>query len=562
MITAPELYKRFSYLQTKKSFKTTVMEEVDEFFTSPDEVTSGNKWVGRGLFKTELVDTTGSDLIDEYVAFVLGIQFISETRWFTLKYKKEDNMSDVNRILSARGDKLHELLGASSYYSVLTSLERDVILHGHGGLYIEPSDINFINCKSYEPRDTYIAQDDYGNVRYAFTVDDIPGFELLDRFPTLAFSTDKKKQIDENYDRFFTVLAFHAKVEMPFITSFEVPEDLQKTAKYFTKYIAYVGNPDTSLSKPDFIEIDEVEFWPSQRSFFTRDSFVRDSAYGKGIGKKALPKSRLTNKLMYSLLKLSGLQSNPPRVQHTSITAEAGNRNELQEGQVFTLSPTDLDGMDPSKAVALLQVSGNLAPLLELYQNQQGQLATLLPSASSIYKVARQSIAEIQQRFSELERRLAPLRVTFLSEGPGKHLKLFYELADKQGKFNTDELKLPEGVSINDIDIAIDIKQLQAFRQGKALRAAQALGIIANAISLKPSGADKLDIDKFVEVGFDGYNVLDMLLSRKDVETIREQQRQQIQEQQALQQQQAGLAADASNAKILGDIVESGTTSR
>ena len=554
-----EVYKRYDYLKRIKYPKTHLMQQVDAFFTPPDDVLTGEKLVGSAEFKAELLDTTGSDLIDEFVAFVLGIQFIAETRWFSLKHKASDVQSDVNRILAARADVLHSAMKLTNYYSMLTLLERDAVLHGHGGMQIMPSFKNFIDTQTLEPQQLYLNQDRFGNIIYAFWDSSVTGFELLDQFPSIKLSKEDKAMVTDNYDRQFTLVAMFAPLKDPFYQE-PLPDELKKH-KFFIRYFAIPqqqtsSSGGVSLMLKKQIDLDEMDFLEEPNTFFTRDAFLRSSSYGRGIGKRALPKSRVTNKLMLNLLKLSGLQANPPRIQATQVTAEAGNKGALEEGQVFTMSPAELDGIDPSKAVSLLQTNGDLNALVMLYQLQQGQLANLLPTASSIYKVARQSIAEIQQRFSELEKRLAPLRVTFLKEGPIQHIKYIYKIAEDQGKFNMEHLKLPDDVKIKDIEVHIDASTMQSFKQGKALRAAQALGLVANFLSLDPSGVLNFNIDRIIEVGFDGYNVLDLLDSRENVAQKREVQRKQVEQQQALQQQQAGFAADASNADIISKLIE------
>ncbi len=544
-----ELHRRYNVLKKRKSERTELMRQINDYFTPPDEKINASKQVGKGLFKCELLDTTGTDLIDEYVAFVLGIQYASGTRWFTCKHTKSDGQSDINRILAARADELLVLLRNSPYYSALGVVERDTILQGHSGLVIESSEKNFIECSTIDSGSLYLQQNKNAEVQYAFFVEKFAAFEILDMFPSLNFRLRAKDFLMREYEKEFNLVSFYAPMRSPFYTG--IPEE--DTPKFFKKYFL-----DTdSITENERLElyIDEIEFFDDENIFFTRDAYGRNFPYGQGVGKKALPKSRITNKLMYNLLKMTGLQANPPRVQHTMITAEGGHKESLQEGQVFTLTPTDLDGMDPAKAISLLQVSGGLNELITLFQLQQSQLAQLLPSASNIYKVARQSIAEIQQRFAELERRLAPLRTTFLREGPVKHLRLLYKIAENQGRFNTEKLKLPGAVKLKDLRFDIDPSLTQTFKQGKALRAAQALGLVANFLNFDPSGALLFNIDKIIETGFDGYNVLDLLDSRENVQKKREIQKQQVERQQQQEAMQANLAADASNSKILLDLL-------
>ena len=186
-IVALQIYKQYEALRKLKSSKLQLMRQVNEFFNPDDDLLRGNRKISTptydGLLSGELLDTTGTDLIDEYVAFVLGLQYITDKRWFSAKIKGEPSASDANKIMSKRADKLHKELAGSSYYSVLNSLEKDVILHGHGSMVIEADEENFVKCYTQETDDLVIAQDLYGNVHALAWVDFYPAFQVMQMFP-------------------------------------------------------------------------------------------------------------------------------------------------------------------------------------------------------------------------------------------------------------------------------------------------------------------------------------------------------------------------------------------
>ena len=558
LITPPELYRRYRAALTAKDPKRDLMQQVDEYFTPSDGLLTGKAKLtpidSAGVLSGELLDTTGSDLIEEYVHFVLGLQYISDVRWFGLKSKNSDSADDVNKVLSKQADRLHRMLDASPYYSTLSSIERDAVLHGHGLIRFEPDETNFVKCMTVEPTDLVILQDSFNSIVGAVWKEPVIGFEIFNRFPDVKFDIKAKSLIEESLDKTFIILATWMSTE-----SFkdQLPAD-HKEAKFFLSFCAYPAENETGpISRIDstIFNLKDIEYFNEQTVFPARDRYVRNWAYGLGIGRRALPKSRLTNKLMYNLLKLAGLQANPPRVQHPAITAEAGNQNGLREGQVFTLSDHLTGGTPVDKLVTLLQTTGQIEPLMNLYQLTHQQLVQLLPTASSIYKVARQSITEIQQRLEEQNKRLKPLRQTFLNEGPARHLKYLYNLAVKQGKFNEEGLTLPKEEE-ETVEAKIDVSMLQSFRQDKMLRAAQALGIVSNFISLQPSAADLINADKAMELAFDSYQALDLLETRARVTEKRQAQLEQMQQQQLLQEQQSMAATDASNTKVIDTLLK------
>ena len=551
------MYRRYQSLLTAKSSKQNLMNEVDEYFTPSDNLITGRAKLTSsaysGALHGELLDTTGSDLIEEYVAFVLGLQYTSDVRWFNLKAKGVEATADINKKLTNRADRLLELLDNSSYYSVMSSLERDVVLHGHGLIQFKGDERDFVKCSSPEPYGLVISQDSFNKMSGAAWIEQMPSFELLERFPSLIADRRSKNQLEVDFDKMYNLLVSYMSTDLHY---FENRPEEHKNAKFVKVYTAYPAGMQASKivdNSSSLMNIDEKDWEVEQTVFPARGAYAKNRAYSEGMGRRALPKSRITNKLMYMLLKLGGQQANPARIQHPAITAEAGNRGELQEGQVFTLSEELVEGAKMSDLVTLLQTTGQLEPLMNIYQMVNHQLLNLLPTASSIYKVARQSISEIQQRLSEQNKRLKPLRQTFLNEGPKMHLKYLYNLADKQARFNSEEFKLPENL---EVEFKIDISMLQSFRQDKGLRIAQALGVASNFISLQPSAADLINADKAVEVCFDGYQVADVLETRADVSQKRKAQMQKMEEQRAMQQQQAFASADNANASLINTLVK------
>ena len=561
MLQENEIYSWFNDLRTGKAGTLRLMKEVDEFFTPTDDALCGSSTVGQGLLKGELLDTTGSDLIDEYVSFVLGLQYNSEDRWFNLKVSSEDDQSDNNKILAKRAEVLFTLINNSNYYPVLSQIERDSMLHGHGLMKGAPCEEKFVKWLSGDPRSILLGQDSFYSIYCSMWFDILSYMELKVKFPSLVIEEEITKDISTTrLNTKYVLLSVFTETKPPFFNEEDKNEE-NMNAKFMIRYVAFpepmLGEVD--LQRVKLIRIDEVEYIDYKNVFPTRDKLVRNCSYGMGIGRRALTKSRMVNKSIFNLMKLAGLQANPPRIQHPQISGAAGvgqgsktgygDDGGLQEGQVITATQYTSDGMDPKSAVQLLQVTGDLTALLQIYQLQQNALITMLPTSSNIYKVARQSITEIQERLSEQEKRLGPIRKNFLLEGPMEHLKYMYWLAEKQGRFNREDLKLGEGVS--KIEFSFSSNFLSSYRQGKALRLAQALGISGNFLTLQPSGIDNFNIDRVIETVFDGYGVVDQLEPRAIVARKRAIQRQQMEQQQAMEQQQLSLQANADTAKIM-----------
>ena len=559
-------YHRYMQLKGEKGETMKLMEDVNSFFTPSDNILTGQSKVGLKNEAGELLDTTGSDLIDEYVTYVLGLYYSTDNRWFTLTHPEVDVLSDVGRVLDARAEKLYELISLSNYYSVCPSLERDVIVHGHGIIRIDEDEKSFAKCMSYLPERVFFGTNECDEVEDVYIEQEVTGTELLLKFEELNEDKQAKGYFLQNSQSHYKLISYYYENKKPFADK-EDQDKKNKRKKFVLKYFidgisdldtAWKGNAKAN-AEYGYYGIGKKVYFSDRHVFPTRDKLMRGTAYGDGIGKKALPRARILNKLVRDLLNISGLSANPPRYETIDFAAENDLHRQgepLKPGDVFRAPIDDLDTNSSVPPVQLLNVAGDINGLLTMYQIQQGQLVEMLPVAGSIYKSGRQSINEIQQRSSEQEKRLAPLRANYVSEGTIRHLKRFYALAVKKGYFNEERFQLPEGIEDKAMEFAFDAFLLSDYRQNKSLRAAQALGLVANFLSLKPSGADKIDIDKLVDVAFAGNSVMDLLLSDQEVEDQRRQTAEQAAQQQDLAEREVNAKSTKANADILGQVTQ------
>ena len=514
--------------------------------------------MGTGVLQGELLDTTATELIDEYVNFVLGTQFITDSRWFHIEAKATDNLDDVAKILSRRADHLHKIIATETNYNqALPDNEKDTILDGHGLMYIEETEgAMMAKCHTVNNLDLVLLQNLSGDIYYAAWPIRKRGFELIDEFGyNGGLTREDKAYIQDNLEKRFVLLTTYTRNAGAFAEP--TPEGLNFEPKFIMRYVAYDTSSDSSFVSMDsrVINIDKSKFFRENVCFPTRNMYFPDNPYGKGIGKRALPKARILNKSNFNMMKLAGLQANPPVVYHPDLGEVPTNG--LQEGQVIRFGKEQNPAMQSPKELAtVLDIAGDLRPMAEMYLMQKQQLEAFLPTAGAIYSAARQSVPEIHQRLQEQEERLAPLRVNFLKEGPSRHLKLLYAIANRRAKFNSEMFQFPENSNVTIKDITFDAHLLSKFKQGKALRLAQALSVNANFFSLTPSAVDLLDGDKITRLIFKGHDCLDALDTDANVANKRAQRQEQIQQQQQIESQRAESAAGANQIGVVSALKE------
>ena len=231
-----------------------------------DGVLTGKTHVGLlTSFSGELLETTGSDLIDEYTSYVLGLYFNAESRWFTMKHTDFDETSDVNQKLAAQSNVLYQLISKTNYYSQSPRSERDNVLHGHTVMVIVPDLDKFAKCRTLAPRTVYLLQDVYNDVYFSCWEETLKAFELKDRFPNIMHMSEIKAQIEEDITADYELLTFYTEAKEPFISKEELEAAGQSKAKYIIRYIAIPSNSikenKNNLAQIKYLDIDEVALY-------------------------------------------------------------------------------------------------------------------------------------------------------------------------------------------------------------------------------------------------------------------------------------------------------------
>lgn len=532
------LMSRYENLLGEKGEKLTLMERAAQFFEPNDALLCGGAFVidAVGSQYRELLDTTGIEVVDEYVNSALGLTYNQSKRWFRIEHSDIAFDSDNQKILDRRAEIMFKNIARTNYYEQIDTHERDIVGNGHGLFIINKDKKNFASCYSKDPYHVVFTQDEQNRVLETYWKSWYGLVDLLVAFPSLKdrmlteFSEISSPESTMNY----TVIHCLLPLTELFIMDEKDQEMADAGYKYVLKYIFRDhGNlfVEKSIDPKDYVDdvlyIREPKYFKNRVAFPARDKIVRNQPYGLGIYRDILPKSRILNSLQGSILEMVQHQGNPPIVMDAEIYAESGGN--VKAGKVFIRKHDTLSSSSVRNAgVELLQTKGDIAAVDAIHQKHQEQLVGRLPTANNIYKVARQSVEEINQRLQQQEKKLAPIRATYIKEGLSNHLRRFYQLCEEDGLFNVDGARLPEDV---DIDISPDSEKLifdpfvlDKHRENRAsalIRFLSALSTVAAAI---PSAIQWLNGDKIIKTIASGFGVFDHLKQDQQVLDERENQ--------------------------------------
>lgn len=562
------LYSRFENLQARKSARQSLMSRASEFFEPHDLVLSGlqNVESTTGERAREFVDTTAIEVIDEYVTNVFGITYNPNKRWFRIEHTDIDIESDEQKVLDRRAEIVFRQIGRSNYYTQIDRHERDVAGYGHGLFIINGDKETFAKCYAKNPFGVIFKSDIYGEVYEKYWVNSYSFDELIEEHPSLLQYMDMDK-----YDEYlnsdsvhpdFSVLTCIVPLRKPYITSEKDKEMEKKKFKWMQKFIFRdtSGLFNQDAGKPDkdgyYGELAETEYFKSRNAFPARDKPSRDQPYGLGIYRDILPQARILNNLKAGMIEMANFQARPPAVMTAEVFQKSGGA--INPDQIFVRNTSKNGIEDRQPAVELLQLKGDLASVDAIHKRQQEQLVERLPTSSNIYKVARQSVDEIQQRMQQQEKKIAPLRANYLKEATTRHLRKFYELCEKQGMFNKPELKLPEGTSksikigANSPKIIFDGFLLQKHRETRATAMYNAIAASNIVAAWSPQSLGMIDGDVCVKTFFAAAGVMDAI---KSDQRIADERQDQLDVAERQQNREDGKVA-AENARAVGSIGE------
>ena len=521
---------RFGAAKKRKETKRELMQCVDDVL-NPDDRDYAGELVNdeqdsndsSGSRVVDIVDTSAGDLLREHTAFTVGSMFNPTEIWFNLGFKESTNDLRIWSAISTR--ILYELIGRSNYYQELVETKTDTDLHGHAVLSIEEDKDNFAFCRTENPYSCYFTTNWRDEVIEVFVERSVPIMSVLEEFGDdmdEELKSKLTKLVADNSNQSCGVVMAYMKNKPSLFPDLLKSEDINK-GKYVCFYV--LKEYGSSLAKAESCILRKT-FYRSKSIIPNRDRRNRNHPYGFGEGRLLLPQARVSNAIMKDVLNSAKLRLDPPLTG--DATALENIEGGLKAGQKFPVTTTTREGLVQPLSMDLGMQDG-----LAAYELVQRSLAQKLPLSSDIYKVARQSIQEIQERLGERTRKLAPTKVRFLNEGVKCHIMRFFDIAKRKGLLPP----LPEGANLKNLDITFDTLLLKEYKQAKALQYTQFMGYASPVISVSPQSADKVDFDKMLEDLADSTGVADTLRLDSVVEQVREERNKKIAEQQQLDTQ-------------------------
>lgn len=528
---ADQIVNEYARLYAEKNSKIALMEIASEFFEPNDDILSGVSYLASSNYNSDedssrlLLDTTALQVTRDYITNVLGLSFFQSNRWFRLENTEIEPASENQKILNKRADKVALRIKQSNYYQQIPHHESDIVGYGHGLFFINGDRKKFAKCLSYRPKNVVFKADIYGEVYKVMWEQQYDLKSLYQEFPSMKQYKLKEGGLDQQkpMDTYRVVLSFQHLEEYEHLSELDRIKKVDGY-KYVIKHILKDGEKFEGLEGKNFVLDPDNSYFKSKPLFPARD-VVRD-LYGRGIFRDLIPKARICNSLAFGELEIVRQQYDPALVMDAD-TFQVTGQNKLSAGMRFVRKPKNFGlEKDRERLVEVLSVTGDLAAVDAIHRRHQEEMIGFLPTASNIYKTARQSIEEIYQRMEQEERKLAPLRANYAKEAVNEHIRRFYELCERAGDFDNlrfDE-ELEKKTKADSPELIVDGFLLQKHREGELRRIQQALQSTASLAPVAPQSVQSyIDGDRIIKGMWDNLEVFKYLKADQMVKAEREQ---------------------------------------
>ena len=567
-MVASELFKIWQSLEGQKSQRRDLLISANQFFEPSDEILMGVKKITspEGVETRQFLDSTCLEAFRDYQANVLNIATPSEMRWFSIGHIDIDPLSDDQKVLNRRADRIFKMLANTNYYEQIPLMERDIVGAGHSAMIIN-KEKPFAKCLTCNPLNLYFEVDQYGEAVKIFYENFYTLEGLIKDFPDLKEKLDlKKKQGPElaklyggdKEDQLRVLICLYSglqeflfgeddKDEGGWILRYYFIDSRGLLKKEFGEKIKKVNKKNQDSIEITLYQLKEKERFQVLPIIPVRDGIARGAGYGYGKYRDLLYKARILNFLAYGKLDMVHKQMDPPLsvsndILNKGASFSAGARY-IQEVSQFTERMND--------PVRILETKGDIQVVDAIHMRHQEEVYNVLPTASSIYKTARQSIDEIAARTQQEERKLAPLRSCFTREGLARHIRRFYNIAEKMGEFDGEEFQLQN----SEIDISAENERLtfsgfllQKNLESQAKALLRALNKSSVMASYSPQELGRIDGGSVLEAIWSGEGVMsflksDSVFAEEQKRTIDEANRKEQQEVQETGAQSVGALA-------------------
>lgn len=555
-----DILQEYNALYSEKTAKRNAMLRASSFFEPTDNILSGIDSVSQAEDKGDanrvLMDVTGISVTRDYIVNVLGLSFFQESRWFRIEHLKIEPTSDDQKNLNLRADKVYRRMKQSNYYQQIPHLDADVIGYGHGLFYIAKGKKEFAKCLAFKPLSIVFQTDIYGEPYKVMWEQEYDIVSLIEDFPEIKDLKNEEMFVKQNTDKNkFNVVCSYQELRSELGLTEEEKEKKLLGYKYVIRYVLKDASLfDKTQTKGSLFLENSSTYFKSKALFPCRD-VIRDK-YGRGIFRDLLPKARILNALAYAELEVVQHQYDPPLLMDADIYEITGKKG-VKAGQKFIKKPKLLTGDTDRRTIEVLGVKGDLGAIHEIHRTHQEEMVSFLPTASSIYKTARQSVEEIHQRMEQEERKLAPMRSNYAKEAANAHVRRFYDLCERNGDFDDLPMSDPKiDASADSKDLIIDGFLLQKYREGEFRRLMQALNASSLLAPIAPHSVQGyLNGDQVMKSIWDALEVFKFLNPDEQVIDARKATVD-LAERQQDREDQKTLANSASSAAKVASVLE------
>lgn len=511
---ATDLIKRFKKMQSNRVNWEAYWEELARYFVPQKNNVYGFRMSGQKL-ENMLFDSESVHAVELLASALHGMLTNPSLNWFGLSSGdvKLDEIKSVNVWLQSAVNKMIVRLNNSNFQTEIHELYTDLVSFGTGKMGIFKDDITGIRFSSSPIYDSYVEENNKGQVDTVFTEKEWTVRQIVQEFGEKVI-TQKAPDIMKKYEK--------------------DPECKEK--------ILHCVMPRDVKSKsrvPKAMAFASIHIFPRgeqilRESGFRQNPFavprwtkLSNEMYGRSPAMKCLSDVKSLNTMVKSMIQQGQLAAAPP-VQAPDDGLLSPVRF-VPHGVTFYRSGTK-DRVEP------LNISGNMAVNEKLIQMFQDKIAkAFFINQLQLNEGPQMTATEVNQRTEEKLRLLGPILGRLHNELLKPIIDRVFEIMMEEGEFD----EAPPELAGRVLEIQYTSQIAKAQKVSEADVFPRFLGIIAPMTNVKPEMLDNVDTDGLYRYYANLLNLpAQLTMDPANVRKIRAQRAdQQAQMQQVAQQQ-------------------------
>jgi len=514
-ITAEMVCSRWDKLKAEKANTENYWQEVADF-TMPlkNSITKSQETGARR--NDDIVNDRAIQDNDKLAAGLFGFLCPPKEQWFqfsTTDEQLEKESEAVNLYFSEVSRIILKKIYSSNFTLQMNESFLDLGAFGTCCIFIEKGTKKFIRFKSIPVQSFVMAEDADGDIDTVYQLMKLTPRQMVQRFGYENLSKETKKKIDKNKDMDSKIEIIHAVQPRTDFTKGKITADNDPVMSVYVEREAK--------------HIIEEGGYPEMPYIAGRFTKSNDEVYGRGPGMTCLPRTKMVNRMGYTVLRAGEKRVDPPYAfPDEGIVSDVS----LNAGDIVFIQSTYYENQPHP-----LVIPAEIGIGIDLMQREEDAIdkAFYTDLFERLPEMHNMTTTEVSERISEKLLLFIPMMARVQSEVLTPTLERVFAICDREGILPDPPQELMENP---DYEIKYVGKMALALKSLDVAAVQEVLNLLLPFAEIKPEVMENINWDKLsrgiaIRKGVPG----EFIHTEKEMMQMQQAKQQQMQQQQMMQ---------------------------